>query len=201
MSEEENSLRKVSSLITEAKRQKIANFDDGLLYNCFEPLSGPPETQFAQSRTRSLAIASRIRNIEFQKYQGEHKDQENDEENESEYEDPEIVTEIFKFYGGTDEDDPEAILPDLKINVDQFEGDQLMIKIKSGTGKIESSCLESNLPDMIKTKREEQYIPLINRSEALRFKAIAFLTSDVFPWHKKSYTLNIPGYGEVLIKD
>lgn len=193
---EEASLKNVSSLIREAKKQKIANFDDGLLYNCFEPLSGPPENQFAQSRTRTLAIASRIRNIESQKYLQDKK-----EDTDGEYEDPEIVNDIFKFYGGTDDDDPEAILPDIQTKVDQYEAVQMMIKIKSGNAKVESSCLESNLPDMIKTKREEQYLPLINKSEALRFKAIAYLTSDVFPWHRKAFTLNVPGIGKITVKD
>lgn len=158
MADDKELLKKMSNLFEETKKRKITDFDTGLLYDVFTPITGTPEERCEKWSARLVNIASRLENL--------HKD------------DKTQLPVLEKIDGFFDE-----TLGEIDTDVSDFTEKERIIKLNISGRQGESSCVPESLGETLKSIREEQYNVLAFKAKKLVYKAIAQLKKE-FAWHR-----------------
>ena len=146
-------------LFEETKKRKIPDFDTGLLYDVFTPITGTPEERCEKWSARLVNIASRLENL--------HK---------GEKEKLTILKKIDSFF--------DEKLGEIDTDVSDFTEKERIIKLNISGRQGESSCVPESLGETLKSIREEQYNVLAFKAKKLVYKAMAQLKKE-FAWHRE----------------
>ena len=165
MTDENQLLKKFSSILEDTKKRKINDFDGGLLNEAYEHITGTPEEKYERWCERLINVATRLNNVLTY---GKHKHAAKVEE---------ILENIDTFL--TNE------LPQIRPSIDDYTQEQgRFIKVCRGDSKPESSCIQETFVKTVELIREEQYFKLINDAKKLEYQARSLLPNEVMRWHR-----------------
>jgi len=182
LSDEKDLIKKLTKLMTDTKKQKITDFDTGLLEESFEHITGKPSEKFDRYCDKLINIATRIENLKQKEENGKY---------------DKILDEVEYFLENVK-------LPYISTEVNDYKqksGRYITIKRSDVEGSSES-CEMENFDKRVDIIRDEQYFVLTVKTRHLIEKAKPYLDDVVFSWHKKhDYKLTIPSVGEIRIAE
>jgi len=176
--EEDKKLMDVVNKLVSDKNRDIPDFDTGLRYKLFNPISESPKKAYQEIRDNLWKVFSRLKK--------QYSDQGKQE--------AEIIEKIADFLKNTK-------LPYCIPTIDDYKQREGRFFILSREDNdIKASCLADNLKTVYDEIREEQYFSLCNKGILLLADAVAELDEDVLQWNRKNFVLYVPSVGEVKIE-
>lgn len=175
MADDKDLLKKMANILEKADKRKITDFDTGLLYDVFTPITGTSEERYEKWSARLVNVASRLENIHL-----------------NEKTQLPILKKIDAFFDGK--------LGEIDTDVSDFSEKDRIIKLNISGRQGDSSCVPESLGETLRSIREEQYNVLAFKAKKLVYKAMAQLKKEL-TWHeKKQFVLmNIPVIGTISI--